>query len=191
MALITIKPTIVDEAIARRVARGARSGEQRFLQAVTLCADENILLGACAGLWVISRFGSSDNQDKVNHLVLTVVASTVLPHLFKRVVDQQRPDRRVHGPRNGIPKSGKPHDAFPSGHAVHVGAIASAVSRLFPRWKFPAWGLAAALGATRVLLLAHWLTDVVAGLAMGKVLESCLATVSTRRKTRAKTWLPL
>ena len=34
----------------------------------------------------------------------------------------------VHGPRRGIPRSGKPYDAFPSGHAMHVGAVASAVS---------------------------------------------------------------
>jgi membrane-associated phospholipid phosphatase len=182
LALITIGPTKVDEAIARRVARGARSGVQRSLRAITFVADENVLLGASAGLWVISRFGSPDDQDKVNHLVLTVVASTILPHLLKRIVDQQRPDRRVHGPRNGIPKSGKSYDAFPSGHALHMGAVASAVSRRFPRWRFLAWGFAAALGTTRVLLLAHWLSDVVAGLAMGQVLEDCLAAVSRRRQ---------
>jgi hypothetical protein len=70
-----------------------------------------------------------------------VAAAAVLPHLLKRLIDQERPDRSVvHGRRHGIPRSGKPYDAFPSGHAVHVGAVASAVSWARPRWAPVAWG---------------------------------------------------
>jgi hypothetical protein len=40
---------------------------------------------------------------------------------------QTRPDRRtVIGHARGIPFSGKREDAFPSGHALHMGALASA-----------------------------------------------------------------
>jgi membrane-associated phospholipid phosphatase len=105
------------------------------------------------------------------YLVLNVAASAVLPHILKALVDQERPDRRVYGRRHGIPVSGNAEDAFPSGHAVHIGAVASALSRYFPRWKRVAWILGGGIAMTRILLLAHWTTDVLAGLALGASLE--------------------
>jgi undecaprenyl-diphosphatase len=102
---------------------------------------------------------------------LNVAISATLPHIFKRLVNQQRPDRRVHGNRHGVPVSGKAYDAFPSGHAVHIGAVASALSRYFPRLTRLSWSVGGALAATRVILLAHWTTDVLAGLVLGVTVE--------------------
>ena len=66
---------------------------------------------------------------------------------------------------------GKPNDAFPSGHAVHIGAIAAALTRLDRRLGPAAWGLGSVIASTRVLLLAHWVSDVLAGLALGVLIE--------------------
>jgi undecaprenyl-diphosphatase len=93
-------------------------------------------------------------------------------------VDQQRPDRRIHGRRHGVPKSGRAYDAFPSGHAVHVGNLASVIARLFPRWRWIAWGAGSAVATARVLLLAHWLTDVIVGLVVGIGLERLVRIIS-------------
>src|SRR3569623_3383835 len=101
-------------------------------------------------------------RDAANYMLLNVAVSAAIPHEIKWFVDQERPDRRVHGLRHGIPKSGKAKDAFPSGHAVHVGALAAAVSQFFPRWKSLIWTAGRGLAATRVVLLAHWTTDVLA-----------------------------
>ncbi len=87
----------------------------------------------------------------------------MLPHLLKQVVDQERPDRTVMPPRHGIPKSGNPYDAFPSGHAMHIGAIASAMSRMYPKACGWIWLGGLAVASTRIALLAHWTSDVVAG----------------------------
>jgi undecaprenyl-diphosphatase len=135
---------------------------------------------------LVSRFGDTNDRENADYLVLNVIASAVLPHLFKGVVDQQRPDRRVHGFRDGIPKSGNAYDAFPSGHAVHVGALASAASRLFPRWRWLAWSAGLAVASTRVALLAHWLSDVLVGLTIGALLERGLATLSPPRHTNRR-----
>jgi membrane-associated phospholipid phosphatase len=129
------------------------------------------LFAVSLGFWLLSRGMSPRRRRAASYLVLNVTASAVLPHILKVLVDQQRPDRRVHGRRHGIPVSGKANDAFPSGHAVHIGALASAVSRYFPRWKRVAWTLGGGVAVTRVLLLAHWTTDVLAGLAFGASLE--------------------
>ena len=84
----------------------------------------------------------------------------------------------VHGRRHGIPRSGKAYDAFPSGHAMHVGAVASAVSWAYPKSAPIAWGLGGFIAATRIVVLAHWMTDVLAGLAMGALVERSLRPLS-------------
>jgi membrane-associated phospholipid phosphatase len=91
----------------------------------------------------------------------------------------------IHGRRHGIPRSGKAYDAFPSGHAMHVGAIASAVSWISPKSAPLAWSLGGLVAATRIVLLAHWMTDVLAGLAMGVVVERCLRPLSAGAGPRA------
>ena len=75
-------------------------------------------------------------------------------------------------------------DAFPSGHAMHVGAVASAISWAFPKSAPLAWGVGGLVAATRIVLLAHWTTDVLAGLAMGALVERCLRPFSPAGATR-------
>jgi membrane-associated phospholipid phosphatase len=89
------------------------------------------------------------------------------------LIDRKRPDRVVvHGRRHGLPRSGNAWDSFPSGHALHLGAIAGSVARFCPhRFRRFVWPSITALAATRILLLAHYLSDVVAGLALGVVLD--------------------
>jgi len=71
----------------------------------------------------------------------------------------------------GVPLSGNAEDAFPSGHALHVGGLASAATLLPPKYRNAIWATGALLVTTRVVLLAHWFTDVLAGLAFGVCLE--------------------
>jgi undecaprenyl-diphosphatase len=74
---------------------------------------------------------------------VTTIISSILNHALKKVFDQERPDHlSVLGHLHGIPLSGNRLDAFPSGHAVGTGLI-----------------------LTPIVLLAHWASDVVAGLA--------------------------
>jgi undecaprenyl-diphosphatase len=94
---------------------------------------------------------------------------------MKMVFDQRRPDRlTIRGHWRGVPLSGNSMDAFPSGHALHLGALASAASRLPRTWRNLVWLVSAGLVATRVILLAHWTSDVIAGLAIGSITERLL-----------------
>ena len=94
-----------------------------------------------------------------------------MPHLLKAVIDQERPDRlTVRGHLRGVPFSGKGNDAFPSGHALHVEALASAATLLPAKARNTLWQ-SAVLETTRVILLAHWVTDVIAGIGLGIALE--------------------
>jgi membrane-associated phospholipid phosphatase len=94
---------------------------------------------------------------------------------MKRLFNQTRPDRRtVIGHLHGISISGKREDAFPSGHALHMGALASAAGALPAGPRRVVRTLAVGLSLTRVVVLAHWASDVVAGFAVGMALERFL-----------------
>ena len=98
---------------------------------------------------------------------------------LRRYFDQQRPDRStVLGHLRGIPLSGRRLDAFPSGHAVHIGALASAATLLPPARRNAVWAVGGGLVFTRIVLLAHWTSDVVAGLAVGALTERLLRFVT-------------
>jgi membrane-associated phospholipid phosphatase len=124
--------TKLDRRVAKAVVRNARPAMQRPAQLLTWAADEHILYVIAAGFWLASRVGDDREQRQADHLVLSVVATAILPHLLKRVIAQER-RCMIRGRRHGIPRSGRPYDAFPSGHAMHVGAVASAVSQAYPK----------------------------------------------------------
>ena len=58
---------------------------------------------------------------------------------------------------------------FPSGHAALAFATAAALAMLWPksRWRWGFYAVAAVVAAERVLENAHWLSDTVAGAALG------------------------
>ena len=176
--LMTLPPTTPDLWLARRIARNARTAVEHGAKVVTWAADEKLLVAVVGLAWLGVRLLDDDARlrRRADHLALTTAVSAALPHLVKRLVDRERPDRHVVGwPRHGVPRSGRPYDSFPSGHATHLGAIAAALARWIPHpWKALLWPAAAGLAATRLVLLAHWPTDVAAGLAIGMGLEAAL-----------------
>jgi membrane-associated phospholipid phosphatase len=109
-----------------------------------------------------------------DHVLAISVTTAILPHILKSVFDQVRPDRlTIQGHRHGIPISGRPH-TFPSGHAVHMGALASAAALLPPARRRSVRFIALVLSLTRVVLLVHWASDVVAGFTLGALVERVL-----------------
>ena len=52
--------------------------------------------------------------------------------------------------------------------------MASAAAELPPAQRKLAWSLGAGLVLTRIVLLAHWTSDVIAGLAIGVAVERLL-----------------
>jgi undecaprenyl-diphosphatase len=127
----TIKPTRADLLIARAIARHTNPLAEQIFQLMTWGADEHILCALAAGWWLWCCRRPAEQRRASNHILLTRAAATLLPHLLKTVIDQERPDRlTISGHLNGVPLTGNARDAFPSGHAVHIGALASAATRL-------------------------------------------------------------
>ena len=175
MALATIRPTGTDIAIANAVATHTNPPTEEVAGAVTWGADEHILSTLAAAWWLYTRGKTAPQRRTADPILLTILVTSALPHFFKAILDQERPDRlTVQGHWRGVPISGKEMDAFPSGHAVHVGALASAASMLPERQRNAIWLIGAGLVVSRIVLLAHWTSDVVAGLAIGAATERAL-----------------
>ncbi|MEA2935593.1 MAG: hypothetical protein QOD74_2239 [Variibacter sp.] len=179
--LFGIDPSAADVAIAKRSAALASPSQQTILRNVTKGADENPMMIAVAAVWLGSRFSRNDQfRRDADQLLCVGVVSTALPHVLKRVFRRQRPDRSYLHLANGIRRSGNAWDSFPSGHAVHVGAVARSVSRMLPRAARPLlWPGLAGLVGTRLLVLAHYPTDVLAGLGVGFVIDGMVAHALT------------
>jgi undecaprenyl-diphosphatase len=186
---VELPPSEPDMAAARLIRRHATPAVERANKLLTFAADEKPLLVAALLYWFYSR-GTSSSPRRIaqaDHVLACVAVSAALPHLLKRFIDRQRPNRKLmYGlPRHGIPRSGNPEDSFPSGHAMHLGAIAAALTRVAgPRVATSAWAAALALSTTRLLLLAHYVSDVLAGLAIGVGIESLIAGFSQPRRAR-------
>ena len=172
---VTVQPTKADIALARAVARDTGPAPEQVARALTWGADEKVLLVLAAVGWLGSRGCGEPLRRAGNHALLVTVAASLLPHGMKLLFDQTRPDRRtVLGHVHGISFSGKREDAFPSGHALHMGALASAAGTLPAGPRRAIRAFAVGLSLTRVVVLAHWASDVVAGFALGAILERLL-----------------
>jgi len=188
MALLTVRPTRLDQDVASTVVAHTNWPVESVAKTLTWGADEHVLIVAAAVGWLLTR-GSQENTRRLGtHFLACSLCTALLPHILKTLVDQKRPDRlTVEGHLHGVPFSGQPNDAFPSGHALHMGALASAATLLPSRWRNAAWSASLILVGTRVILLAHWLTDVVAGLAFGAALERGLRYVTRPQPCRNAT----
>jgi PAP2 superfamily len=179
MKRIRVSPTRADRSVARAIALHTDRPAEDVAGIITWGADEHILCAAAAGWWAYTRNRSRRERRAADHVLLTTIVAAALPHLLKTVFEQERPDREtVEAHLYGVPFSGRRLDAFPSGHAVHIGALASAAGQLPHRQRNLVWATGAALVLTRVVLLAHWASDVAAGLALGVLTERLMRYVT-------------
>jgi undecaprenyl-diphosphatase len=104
----------------------------------------------------------------VTFLILTVGGQFLVANILKAIVNRARPDFDQ--------LTGFSGPSFPSGHAVAAAACLAAFALLIGRGRSVkikavlagvAVGLATGVACCRVMLGVHWLTDVLAGLALG------------------------
>jgi membrane-associated phospholipid phosphatase len=165
----------MDVTIANSIAHNTEPAPEAIARGLTWGADEKVLLVLAAAGWLAARGRGEPLRRAGNHALLVAVMASLLPHALKTVFNQTRPDRRtILGHLHGVQFSGRREDAFPSGHALNMGALASAAGTLPPRSRLVIRALAVGLSLTRIAVLAHWTSDVVAGFALGAALERLL-----------------
>ncbi|MEK9285559.1 MULTISPECIES: phosphatase PAP2 family protein [unclassified Bradyrhizobium] len=108
---------------------------------------------------------------RLQFMFLSVAVSVLVAEILKYLIGRGRPF--VGGeanPFNFIPFEGTgAYASLPSGHAVTAFALAFAVSALWPRLRVFMFTYAVVILLTRLVLLAHHPSDVVAGALVGVV----------------------
>ncbi|MBR1161820.1 phosphatase PAP2 family protein [Bradyrhizobium elkanii] len=108
---------------------------------------------------------------RLQYLFLSVVLSVAVGELIKWIVGRGRPF--VGGNANAFNfqhfAGTEAYSSFPSGHSITAFALAFAVSAVWPRARFAMLVYALVIAATRLVLLAHHPSDVVAGALVGVI----------------------
>jgi len=137
-----------------------------------LLAAVLIVIGVvCAGLKGKSRVGWLSFGARVEYLFFAVLFPLAVTEIVKWTAGRGRPF--VGGkadPFNFVPFAGtEAYFSFPSAHAVTSFALAFAAGAIWPRARGAMFAYAGLIAATRLVLLAHHPSDVVAGAVIGVI----------------------
>jgi membrane-associated phospholipid phosphatase len=157
----------LDSAAAAWAHRDGGPGARGVLDAVTALATTPVVavLAVAVGLAELVRV---PNRSIPVFLALVTLGDSLITHVVKDVVDRARPDI--------VPAAASLGPSFPSGHSSTAAAFYAALALLAGRRRparerallaAAAVGIAVAVACSRVMLDLHWLSDVVAGLALG------------------------
>ncbi len=156
-----------DESVARWGAANATETSTRVMNWITRLGGTAYVtvVSAVVAAWAYFRFRS---WHAPAFIAIVLAGQGLLNNTLKHLVGRERPDFAQLAGFGGT--------AFPSGHSAAAAATWAAVAYLLGRGRSRATKglltalavlIAGAVAATRVLLGVHWLTDVIAGLAVG------------------------
>ncbi|WP_053225735.1 phosphatase PAP2 family protein [Solirubrobacter soli] len=157
----------LDRSVADWGQRHASPFSDHVLNAITF-VGQPVSMGVLAALVALAATLRTRNRWVAPFMLVVMVGTGVLTTTVKEFADRARPAL------NPVAETLGP--SFPSGHSSWSAAFLAATALILSRNRTPrtralvagvAAGLAVTVAATRVLLAMHWLSDVIAGLALG------------------------
>lgn len=157
----------LDNGIAKWGNRHASALSTHALNLLTQLGSLYVVLAFCVilAVWETLR----ERSVWVIAFIVTVMGGEeLLVLIVKQLADRARPAFN--------PAAATLGPSFPSGHSATAAAFYATAALLLGRWRRRparavltgfAVGIAVAVAASRVLLDVHWLSDVIAGLALG------------------------
>jgi membrane-associated phospholipid phosphatase len=124
-----------------------------------------LIIGAVDGL----ANGLTKRSRGLLYLCLAVACAMLVGDVFKEFFGRARPPLLfTRGEYGFFPLTGGDmHSSFPSGHTLRIFSSMTALGLILPRLRVPALALAVAVGASRVLALRHYPSDVLFGAFIG------------------------
>lgn len=154
---------------------------------ITMLGDTAVLMPAA--LLLIAALGANRQWVLSATVAAASLAGAAFVPLFKTLIQRTRPVPMYQG-ADGF--------SFPSGHStlatIILGALALIVAQGLPA-RFRGWvyagtaALLALIALSRVYLLAHWPTDVLAGLLFGGAMVGIVALVLHARAVVLPQWV--
>jgi membrane-associated phospholipid phosphatase len=170
LALLQSRRDIVvrtDERVARWADIQATPLSTRIVTLVTDLGGTSVVVAAGIVL-VLVELRRRPNRYLVPFVLVTVLGATLLTVVIKAGVDRARPTLN--------PATATMGPSFPSGHSSTAAAFYGVAALLLARDRAPrrrvqlagaAVAITVAVATSRVLLDVHWVSDVVAGIALG------------------------
>jgi membrane-associated phospholipid phosphatase len=162
--------------VTRAAAPRAGSGIAKVVATVGKAGDQPELR-TLSGIVIALGLLRSDRRMLRAGIRMTLAheVATLAKDLVKVRVDRTRPhsakSRREQAVKPGN-HTAKVKTSFPSGHSAGSIAVARAFGREYPELEAPALAAAALVGGLQVPRLAHYPTDVAAGMVVGAVSEA-------------------
>ncbi len=152
---------------------------------VTMTGDGMFSLGVFVPVWLAGVISGDQQVRRAGRVgfqsfLLTGITVQVLKHLFsrERPSDATMPGGRFHGPFAYFTQKGPNHrslaayDAFPSGHTATIFSVAETFNLVFdtPWLPYVTYSFASLVAVSRITERTHWISDCVAGAAIGVAL---------------------
>jgi len=103
---------------------------------------------------------------RLEFIFVAIALPGLIVTIVKRLIGRVRPS--VVGPFAYVPFSWRPdYASMPSGHATTAFAVLVALGALWPRARPLLWLYALVIAASRVIIAAHYPSDVIAGACVG------------------------
>jgi membrane-associated phospholipid phosphatase len=157
----------IDNGVAKWGSRHASTMSTHILNAVTQLGGIYTIIVLCVILAVAETV--RERSVWVAPFIIAVMGGEeILTLTVKQLAERVRPTFN--------PATATLGPSFPSGHSATAAAFWATAALLLGRWRGRpvravlaglAAGIAVAVAASRVLLDVHWLSDVIAGLALG------------------------
>jgi lipid A 4'-phosphatase len=186
LAAIAACIAYVDRPVALYLHAASPPVLEFFRQVTRFGISTYYLIGTAAlalTLWLIGRFGRGRWAVALGaaaiaplFLFLSIAVSGLITDLLKIVFGRARPKLLFANETFGFDWWGTKADfwSFPSGHATTAVAIAAALYCLWPRFLPLYIGFAALVSVSRVVIGAHYVSDVVAATFIAIASTHCL-----------------
>lgn len=164
-----IAHVVLDPDLAR-LARRHSLGQSQVLQWTTELGEGGYWLVPAGIVFAIAAVRRQHNLARwAFAMVAAVGGSGIVANLLKLLLGKARPKVLFEDGRFGFTPFSYGYDvnSMPSGHATTCGAAATILALAFPGARWPILAAGAFVASTRVLIQAHYLSDVLAGLALG------------------------
>jgi membrane-associated phospholipid phosphatase len=156
-----------DSGLYKTVQVGSNSTTYKAAKDVTHLGELTYAAPIVGAVYLI---GGHRNRDIAWRSGVAVLKAGAVGLLVKELAGRERPQGQTGGSADTFKPFGGSKDdyqSFPSGHTLVAFSIATVWAGEEPKERYAAYGLASLVGLSRVIVQAHWPSDVFWGAVLG------------------------
>lgn len=147
-------------------------------------SQEEVFLGAAVLLFAAARLLKIESPRLGRSIVAGFLFSGAAVQILKHLIGRARPSLDKGLAFIG-PNIKHGYDSFPSGHTTEAFCFACMLSFYFPRYRVLFYGYAVMVALSRVEKMAHFTSDIGAGIILGLLCGKAVIWFFNRKKEKA------